>query len=145
MGRAGAPSQVEFLVALRSEKSVEWSRVNSFHIDEYLGLPDAASQRFGNFLKERIFDHLPFCSVHYIQGGASDPLAECARYEALLKEFPPHVICMGIGENGRIAFNYQHVADFNNSKCVKVVDLYHVCRPNRVNDDLFCKTEKVHR
>src|SRR3546814_880730 len=67
---AAAPSQAEFLVALRAEKSVEWSRVNAFHMDEYLGLPDAASQRFGNFLKERIFDHLPFCSVHYIQGGA---------------------------------------------------------------------------
>lgn len=134
---AAAPSQNEFLAALAAEKAVEWPRVNAFHMDEYIGLPPEAPQGFGNFLKERIFDRLPFKSVHYINGNAADPKAECERYESLLGSMPPHIVCMGIGENNHIAFNDPHVADFEDSKWVKVVDLDQACRQQQVNDGCF--------
>ena len=65
---AAAPSQNEFLEALCLEKDIDWQRINAFHMDEYIGVSDDAPQRFGNFLKERIFDKLPFCSVNYLNG-----------------------------------------------------------------------------
>src|ERR1700753_2641784 len=109
---AAAPSQNEFLAALVANTEVDWARVNAFHMDEYIGLPENAPQRFGSFLKEKIFGHLPFHSVKYINAIA-EPEAECRKYAELLARFPPDIVCMGIGENGHIAFNDPHVADLN--------------------------------
>src|SRR4051794_6011078 len=71
---AAAPSQNEFLAALRSA-AVNWGRVRAFHMDEYIGLEKDAVQGFGNFLRERIFGQLGFLAVHYIDGGTADPEA----------------------------------------------------------------------
>ena len=59
---AAAPSQSEMLAALCKEKGIDWSRVTAFHMDEYLGLDAGSPQRFGMWLKQAIFDHLPFGS-----------------------------------------------------------------------------------
>jgi len=134
---AAAPSQNEFLGALIKDTTIDWVRVNAFHMDEYVGLPEEAPQRFGNFLKQRIFDALPFCSVHYLDGNAANLALECTRYETLLKSMPPDVVCMGIGENTHIAFNDPHVADFKDKHLVKVVDLDMACRQQQVNDGCF--------
>ncbi len=53
-------------------------------MDEYIGLPQDAPQGFGNFLKDRLFGVVPFGAVHYLNGQANDPIAECDRYAALL-------------------------------------------------------------
>ncbi|SEL67435.1 glucosamine-6-phosphate deaminase [Parapedobacter koreensis] len=140
---AAAPSQNEFLAALVLDKRVDWSRVNAFHMDEYIGLPIAASQRFGNFLKERLFAKLPFRSVNYLDGNATDPQRECQRYTDLLKQYPTDIACMGIGENGHIAFNDPHIADFNDPAWVKIVDLDLACRQQQVNDGCFKALEEV--
>lgn len=140
---AAAPSQNEFLSVLTGEREIEWQRVNAFHMDEYIGLLPEVPQSFGNFLKERIFDKLPFKTVHYINGNADDPEKECVRYERLLRSFPAHVVCMGIGENNHIAFNDPHVADFGDSKWVKVVDLDQACRQQQMNDDCFEHLDQV--
>src|SRR5690606_39241255 len=95
-----------------------------------------ATQKFGYFLKEKIFGKLPFRSVNYLNGNAAAE-DECRRYTALLKEFPTDIVCMGIGENCHIAFNDPHVADFNDPAWVKVVDLDHACRQQQVNDGCF--------
>ena len=79
---AAAPSQNEFLSALSKRKNVDWSKVNVFHMDEYVGLPQDAPQGFGNFLKKAIFSKVPFRTVHYLRGNAPDLPAECARYAA---------------------------------------------------------------
>jgi glucosamine-6-phosphate deaminase len=50
---------------------------------------------------------------------------------------------MGIGENGHIAFNDPPVADFNDEKLVKVVELELVCRQQQVNDGCFAKLDDV--
>ena len=143
---AAAPSQNEFLAALveaGKDGRVDYSRVHAFHMDEYVGLAADAPQGFGNFLRDRLFGLLPFASVTYLNGNAADPAEECARYTTLLKEAPIDIVCMGIGENGHIAFNDPHVADFNDPAAVKVVELDHTCRQQQVNDGCFAKLDDV--
>lgn len=138
---AAAPSQNEFLEEL-VDSGVEWERINAFHMDEYIGLPLDAEQRFGTFLKERIFGRVPFKSVHYINGQAQ-PEKECDRYSLLLKQYPVDIVCLGIGENGHIAFNDPHVAEFDDPELVKVVALDEKCRMQQVHDGCFRSIELV--
>lgn len=140
---AAAPSQNEFLEALISEPTIDWSRINAFHMDEYIGLSSDSSQSFGFFLKERIFGKVPFKNVYYIDGKAVDTDKECIRYSKLLSENQIDIVCLGIGENGHIAFNDPHVADFNDPKLIKVVDLDEECRLQQVHDECFVDINDV--
>jgi len=140
---AAAPSQDEFLKALISNKHIDWSKINAFHMDEYIGLAPHAPQGFGNFLKERIFSKVGFKSVNYINGNNTDLDYECTRYAELLKEHPLDIGFMGIGENGHLAFNDPGVADFKDSAVVKVVELEEACRRQQVNDGCFKSLEDV--
>ena len=142
---ASAPSQNEFLATLRSMEDLPWSRINAFHMDEYIGLPADAPQGFANFLRQAIFDHLPFRHVFCMNGQNPDPQAECDRYAALLKEYPADIIFMGIGENGHIAFCDPPVADFNDPLDVKIVELEGRCRQQQVNDGCFASFDLVPR
>ncbi|OQY95276.1 MAG: glucosamine-6-phosphate deaminase [Sphingobacteriales bacterium UTBCD1] len=140
---AAAPSQNEFLFHLTRKRELEWERINAFHMDEYLELPEKDERRFGNFLKSTLFDHIPFASVNYIDGNAVDPGDECRRYGLLLKENPLDIACMGIGENGHLAFNDPPVADFSDPYDVKVVRLDERCRQQQVNDGCFKNIDEV--
>lgn len=140
---AAAPSQNEFLKYFAQDSRVDFSRIIAFHMDEYVGLSPDAPQGFGNFLRTRLFDIAPFHAVHYINGNAGDLQAECARYAALLAEAPIDIVCMGIGENGHIAFNDPHVADLRDPKAVKTVHLDGVCRMQQVHDGCFAEIESV--
>jgi glucosamine-6-phosphate deaminase len=133
---AAAASQNEFLASLINEK-VDWKHVNAFHMDEYIGLPKNATQQFGIWLKERIFSKVSFREVFYLNGQATDIEAECERYSDLLHQYPVDITCMGIGENTHLAFNDPHVADFNDTRMVKVVDLDEACKQQQVNEDCF--------
>ncbi len=119
---AAAPSQNEFLTSLKNGK-VDWSRINAFHMDEYLGLDKDAPQLFGNYLKEMLFDKVPFREVYYLNGDTNRKEEECKRYSELLQQYPTDIVILGIGENTHIAFNDPHVADFKDPKAVKIVDL----------------------
>jgi len=134
---AAAPSQNETLAALIAAEGIDWSRINAFHMDEYAGLAVPDKQSFGLFLKEKLFDTLKFKSVSYINGKADNLDEECERYAALLAQYPADIVCMGIGENGHIAFNDPPVADFNDAKAVKIVELDAICRQQQVNDGCF--------
>lgn len=140
---AAAPSQNEFLAALSLKPNIDWLRVIAFHMDEYVGLPADAPQGFGNFLKRSLFNKLRFREVHYLNGNATDPEQECLRYAGLLNQFPPDMVCMGIGENTHIAFNDPHVAKLDDPKMVKIVDLDQTCRQQQVNDGCFQSLEQV--
>lgn len=139
---AAAPSQNEFLAAL-VKSSLDWTRVRAFHMDEYIGLSDQAPQRFGNFLQEKIFGKLPFAGIHFLNGNTTVAEQECNRYTTLLKEYPVDIVCMGIGENGHIAFNDPPVADFKDGYLVKVVELDQPCRQQQVNDGCFATIDDV--
>ena len=140
---AAAPSQNEVLASLALDKEIPWNRVNAFHMDEYIGLSADAPQGFGNFLKAHIFGLAPFKSVNYITISAEDADAECARYSALLAQYPTDIVVMGIGENGHIAFNDPPVADFADPKAVKPVLLDEICRNQQVNDGCFATIDDV--
>ena len=71
---AAAPSQNEMLLSLCSQKGIEWERVNAFHMDEYVGLPEGAPQRFSSFLYEHIFSLLPFKSVNTLNPPTTTPI-----------------------------------------------------------------------
>jgi glucosamine-6-phosphate deaminase len=139
---AAAPSQNEVLAYLRQSERIPWEKITAFHMDEYIGLDENAPQRFANFLKEHLFDRVNLKSVHLIQGD-QDPQAECKRYAALLAEKPIDIVCLGIGENGHIAFNDPPVADFDDPEVVKVVELDHACRQQQVNDGCFASLDAV--
>lgn len=140
---AAAPSQNEVLAALVADTDIPWTRVNAFHMDEYVGLSPDAPQGFGHFLKAHIFGLVPFRSIHYINISATDAEAECARYSALLQQYPTDIVVMGIGENGHIAFNDPPVADFNDPLAVKPVVLDDVCRNQQVHDGCFSHIDDV--
>lgn len=142
---AAAPSQNELLASLAAQPDIAWERVNAFHMDEYIGLPADAPQGFANFLRRAIFDRLPFHAVYCLDSEAAsqNAWAECERYAALLREYPVDITCMGIGENGHIAFNDPPVADFEDEKLVKPVALDEICRRQQVHDGCFAMLDDV--
>ena len=140
---AAAPSQNEVLSAFKSAPGIDWSRIQAFHMDEYVGLDSAHPAGFRNFLKKALFDEIPFGSVHLLNGNAEDPQEEARRYGKLLEENPLDVCLLGIGENGHIAFNDPPVADFNDPCYVKIVELEHTCRMQQVHDQCFEAIEQV--
>lgn len=140
---AAAPSQNEFLKALAEDPAIDFTRITAYHMDEYIGLPADAPQAFGNFLKEHIFGQCPFNAIYYINGCNPDPEAECLRYAELLRKVHIDIVLMGIGENGHIAFNDPPVADFQDKKLIKIVELEEKCRQQQVNDGCFESLEQV--
>ncbi len=142
---AAAPSQNEMLKHLVSRKTIPWQRIVAFHMDEYLGLPSDAPQLFSRYLTEHLFSRVPFYRVHILDSQAGDVEMECNRYAELLREAEIDLVCMGIGENGHIAFNDPAVADFNDPKIVKVVELDEGCRRQQVNDGCFSTFNDVPR
>lgn len=140
---AAAPSQEEMLQSLVADTTIDWSSINAFHMDEYKGISEDAPQGFGNFLRDRIFSKVPFRSVNYLNGKAEDLEQECNRYAALLAKYKVDIVCLGIGENGHIAFNDPIVADFNDPLAVKVVELDDICRQQQVNENCFASFDLV--
>lgn len=143
---AAAPSQNEFLEALVKFKDIDWSCVNAFHLDEYVGLSADHPQRFSKFLKDRIFDLLPFRNIYYVVPPGceqDDPHGLAERYEQILRNNKLHIACIGIGENGHIAFNEPFQAKFDDDKLVRVVKLDERSRQQQVNDGCFQKIEDV--
>lgn len=140
---AAAPSQNEFLEALVADKSIPWHRISAFHMDEYIGLDADAPQGFGNFLRERLFDKVPFKTVNLIPNNPSNPADAIKDYSTKIKSKGIDITCMGIGENGHIAFNDPHVAKFDDPEIMKVVELDDKCRTQQVNDGCFARLEDV--
>jgi glucosamine-6-phosphate deaminase len=117
--------------------SLDWSRINLFHLDEYIGIDENHSASFRRFLRERIAEKVHPKNVFYINGDFLPMEKEIKRYEKLLKDNPIDVACIGIGENGHIAFNDPGVADFNDPQYLKVVELDESCRLQQVGEGWF--------
>ncbi|WIY52082.1 glucosamine-6-phosphate deaminase [Devosia sp. YIM 151766] len=139
---AAAPSQAGTLTELLKLDDVDWSRVNAFHMDEYVGLPADHPAGFGNWLRRHFFDAKAFRSINLIspEGNADDV---AAAYAKDLSARPIDLVCFGIGVNGHIAFNDPPVADFNDPMLVKRVTLDLVCRQQQVDDGCFATLEDV--
>jgi len=134
-------SQLGFLDELMTH-DVDWSKVVVFHMDEYVGVGPDHPAGFARYIRERIADRVHPRTVHYLRG-TGDPEAECERYARLLGEHPLDLCCLGIGENGHLAFNDPPVADFDDRRDVKVVELDAACRAQQVNEGHFASIDAV--
>jgi len=132
---ASAPSQLDFVASLkRNHMFLDWERVHAFHLDEYVGAGPETAYGFANWIQTHLAGELPFGRFEAIEGSAQDPDAECQRYADLLKEEEIDIACLGIGENGHIAFNDPHAADFDDLLAVKPVTLDEICRQQQFHD-----------
>lgn len=141
---ATGTSQFSFLEALK-QKTIDWKKVTVFHLDEYIGLSSDHPASFRRYLKERILDSVSPGRVYLINGDAPDLEKEMAGYSRLLRDNPVDIACIGIGENGHIAFNDPPVADFSDPLLVKAVELDHECRMQQLGEGWFPSLEAVPR
>jgi glucosamine-6-phosphate deaminase len=140
---AAADSQKEFLGNLASAPGIDWGRVTAFHMDEYRGVSPDSRHSLGRWLRDRLFDHVRPGRVHLMDGMAEPPEQECDRYAALLREAPLDIACLGIGENGHLAFNDPPVADFNDPEAVKVVEIDEASRLQQSAEGNFPRPQDV--
>lgn len=140
---ASATSQILFLDYLTLYQDIDWSRITLFHMDEYLGISPDHPASFRRFLRERVESRVNPSVFHYIQGDADEPLKECQRYTSLLSQQPIDLCCLGIGENGHIAFNDPPVADFSDPFTIKLVKLDTACRLQQVGEGCFPTIDAV--
>src|SRR5688572_22975018 len=130
-------SQIRFLEQLIALGGVDWWRLTLFHMDEYLGIDANHSASFRRYMHERVEQRVKPKVFHYLQGDAPLPLDECKRYGDLLSAQPIDLCCLGIGENGHLAFNDPPVANFEDPHKVKLVQLDHACRQQQVSEGHF--------
>ena len=142
---ASAPSQTELIAHLAAAPLIDWSRVTLFHMDEYVGLPADHPASFRAWQWRHLLSKIKPAAFHGIQGDHPDPAAESDRYAQLLRAAPIDLVCLGIGENGHIAFNDPPVADFHDPLYVKRVALDEACRLQQVHDGCFANLAAVPR
>lgn len=139
---AAAPSQDYLLDYLANSSYIPWNRVVAFNMDEYVGLVADAPQLFSRYLDDRLFSKVDIKEFHTIN--ANNPIEqEIARFSSLIAEDTIDIVCLGIGENGHLAFNDPPVADFEDSEIIKKVELDLVCRNQQVRDECFRTLEDV--
>lgn len=136
-------SQLDFLTALRNLGGINWSKVDLFHLDEYIGIDNQHSASFRKYLHEHFVEHVKPRSFNEIDGNTGNPEAECERYAALLQEGKTDLSCIGIGENGHLAFNDPPYADFNDPEVVKIVQLDDISRQQQVGEGHFPTIDDV--
>lgn len=134
---ATGTSQFALLEQLRQDKEIEWRKIIVFHLDEYLGISVEHPASFRKYLAERILNEVKPKEVHYLNGDSPDIDSVIKEYSDLLKSHPVDIACIGIGENGHIAFNDPPVADFNDPYLVKIVELDEPCRNQQYGEGWF--------
>ena len=102
--------------SLTKEEGIAWDKVNVFHMDEYIGISIDREQSFARFVKTFVADRLHVGAFYPLNGAAECIEDECQRYTNLLRTNKIDIVCLGIGENGHIAFNDPGEADFFDEK-----------------------------
>ncbi len=136
-------SQLKFLDALIALGGIDWSKITLFHLDEYLGITAEHCASFRHYMQERVHKRIKPKQFHYIEGDALQPLVECDRYTKLLQAQPIDLCCLGVGENGHLAFNDPAVANFQDPYSVKLAKLDTANRQQQVNTGQFPNLETV--
>jgi glucosamine-6-phosphate deaminase len=120
---AAAPSQNEFLEGLGRMRGIDWARVVCFHLDEYVDLPRNHPNTFERYLREHLFDRVRPKTVYYLKDLKGTPEEVARKYAKLLgKHGGLDISCIGIGENGHIAFN-EPGSDLEDSKPVRIINI----------------------
>ena len=136
-------SQLTFLAALREMEGIDWSKVNVFHMDEYVGIDPDYPASFPGFLRRHIIDQVKPKAFYPVPGQAEDLEKACQEYESLLRAHPADLCAAGIGENGHLAFNDPSTANFDDPVWVKVVQLEGTSRRQQVEEGHFNTIDEV--
>ncbi|NQT02180.1 MAG: glucosamine-6-phosphate deaminase, partial [Planctomycetes bacterium] len=140
---ATGTSQIEMLKNLVTTDGIDWPKVTMFHLDEYIALGPEHPASFRKFLKERFVDKVPgLKALHFVNGDADNPQAECQRVNSVIAEHPIDVAMIGIGENGHLAFN-DPPADFEIEEPFIIVNLDERCRKQQLGEGWFDTLEQV--
>lgn len=139
---AVAPSQYGVLEGL-AQSGLDFSHVTCFHMDEYLGLETTHPGSLARKLWEKLIRHVQPTTFNALEGTAPDVLGECHRYAQLLAQAPIDLCVLGIGENGHLAFNEPHIADFDDPVLVKTVRLDEKSRLQQAREKTFGALEQV--
>ena len=136
-------SQIKFLEYLVTFPDIDWSKVTIFHLDEFLGIDAEHPGSFRRYLRERVESQVKPFQFHYIVGDTLQPLNECLRYTKLLQTQTIDLCCLGVGENGHLAFNEPSVANFNDPHSIKLVKLDESTRLAQLNGGYFTTLAEV--
>ena len=136
-------SQIDFVTELTHSESLDWKCVEVFHMDEYVGISGSCPASFAHWIKTRVADVVHPAHVHYLRGDSLDLGSEVRRYGALLDSDGIDLCFLGFGENGHIAFNDPHCADFNDPLILKRVTLDNKCRLQQVGEGHFPNLKAV--
>lgn len=140
---ATGASQFEMLDSLVRSEGIDWSKVEVFHLDEYIGLPETHPASFRKYLKERFVARVKnLKAFHDVKGDAANPITECARLATLIAPVQIDVAFIGIGENGHLAFN-DPPADFQTTEPYIVVQLDDACRKQQFSEGWFPTMDAV--
>jgi len=140
---ATGASQFEMLEHLVMYDDIDWSCVKMFHLDEYIGIDINHQASFRKYLKERFIDRVSCLKAFYmINGDTGNPEEECRRVGDIIKENEIDVACVGIGENGHLAFN-DPPADFETDSPYIVVELDQKCREQQMDEGWFSSLDVV--
>ena len=134
---ATGASQFETLKCLVKEPGIDWAKVTVFHLDEYVGLPEAHGASFRRYLRERFISQLPAAPEFVpVDGDAPDLAAELKRLADRISACPIDLCFAGIGENAHLAFN-DPPADFATEVPYIVVNLDDACRRQQFGEGWF--------
>ncbi|HEX9114507.1 MAG TPA: glucosamine-6-phosphate deaminase [Anaerolineae bacterium] len=136
-------SQLTFLAALRNLPGVDWSRVNVFHMDEYIGISPEHRASFPLFLRRHFLNYVQVKQFYPVNGQNPDVAATLREYSDLLRRYPADLCALGIGENGHLAFNDPPYADFDDPELVKVVTLDERSRRQQHGEGHFDTLDEV--
>ena len=139
---ATGASQFDFLDALTADKTIDWDNTTMFHLDEYIGIPETHPASFRKYLRERLVDIVRPGTVHFLNGEADEPQAECDRLNRIISQHQIDVAFVGIGENGHLAFN-DPPADFETDDPYILVELDEPCRLQQVGEGWFTELDEV--
>jgi glucosamine-6-phosphate deaminase len=139
---ATAASQLEFLDALTKAPGIDWSKVEAFHLDEYIGLPVSHPGSFRKMLLEQLVQKTGIANYHLLDGDDADPSEVVQHASKQLASLPVDIAFLGIGENGHIAFN-DPPADFETEEPYIIVNLDEACRQQQVGEAWFADISQV--
>lgn len=133
-------SQFDFFKAFVT-MDIDWSKVEAFHLDDYINMPEDHPASFKKYLKERFLNQAPVGTMHFVNGSA-ELQGEIARLTEEIRKEPIDLALIGIGENTHIAFN-DPPADFDTTEAFKVVELDDVCRNQQFKEGWFATLNDV--
>jgi glucosamine-6-phosphate deaminase len=136
-------SQLDMIAAVVEIPGIPWQAVEAFHMDEYTGMPATHPSSFRLWIKNRLEDRVHPGIVQYLAGDAPDLDAEMERYSRLLNAAPIDLAFVGFGENGHIAFNDPHVADFHDPATLKRVLIDEASQRQQAGEGHFDSPESV--